>query len=734
MADFYQHHSRKLLWFMLLTFPFLYIESVSIPTNNDIEAWLPDDIAIRTDYEQFKLDFGAEELLLIGLSVETETSGMAEAIAARLERIPGIAECWAPSYLDSTMAEFGVSTEERQKRLQGLSRSRDGELIALIATLSPEGIADRASLVSEVKVVLAYCQLDRGESLISGAPVVITELDRLGNQEESGKFFLLTLLISLFLLYRSLRHWKLTFALLGQTLWAIQLSGALLKWSGGEANFILGALSILVMVFTLAASIHVVHYYRQSSGRDRMKSALRLAWKPCFLAMLTTAVGMASLMVSDMAPVRQFGFGAALGSMVSLFVGFGMTPAALTRWSLPPEHRHAFEHRMTRIAFWVVDHSRRMVVVAVLMILTAGTGLMSLASRIDPMDFLPADNQVRRDVTTLETKFASTNSIEVVADFGGLDLPFAEKLRRIREIGTTIESHPSIEYAVSAATFFPERLPADAFEVASLLSRAQSQQGDSGFMAEGDRLWRISARFAETVSQTDEETIADLKAMLPHDIPVRFTGMAMLLEHAQHQIFDGFWESFTTAFLIISVVMIISLRSLKAGLIAMIPNLTPVCLIFGMLGWLSIPVEIGTMMTGSIALGLAVDGTFHYLVRYQEHYGRGDGSSRAARKALMMTGGAIFNASLITALGMLALGLSSFAPTARFGMMMTALMFAALIGDLILLPALLSLRPERPRERRHKMKLQGPHAAMDEAAPIVRVPSPRNGRVKRKAS
>lgn len=730
MADFYKHHSRKLLWFMLLTFPWLYFEAASIPTNNDIEAWLPDNHTIRADYDQFKLDFGAEELLLIGLPSSTESTGMSAAVAARLERLPGISECWGPSYLQSTMAEFGVSPEEIQTRLRGLSRSNDGELIALIATLSPEGLADREKLVEDVKQVLAYCQLQDGESLISGAPVVVTELDRLGNQEESSKFFLLTMLISLLLLHHSLRHWKLTFTLIGQTLWAIQLSGAMIKWSGGEANFIMGALSVMVMVFTLAASIHVVNYFRQSSGENRMGDALKLAWKPCFLAMITTAIGMASLMVSEMAPVRQFGFGAALGAFVSLIVGFGMTPAALSCWALPDNSHTPFESRMSRIGFWVVAHSRRTVFVAVILIVVTGAGLMSLNSRIEPMDFLPADNRVRQDVLTLENKFASTASIEVVVDFGGMNLPFVEKLNRVREIGKKIESHPSIEYAVSAATFFPERLPGDAFEVAALLGKAQSKQGESGFLADGDRYWRISARFSENAAKRDQETIADLKAMVPSDLPIRFTGVAMLLKHAQHQIFDGFWESFSTAFLIISVVMIISLRSFTAGLIAMIPNLTPVAMVFGLLGWFDMPVEIGTMMTGSIALGLAVDGTFHYLVRYKDHYSRGDCSARAARKALLMTGAAIFNATLITACGMLALGLSSFAPTARFGMMMTALMLAALAGDLILLPALLSLRPERRKEQRQLM-LQGPHTPVRSTTPLVQTSSVRT---RRKAS
>ncbi|HBL47439.1 MAG TPA: hypothetical protein DDZ90_29055 [Planctomycetaceae bacterium] len=159
--------------------------------------------------------------------------------------------------------------------------------------------------------------------------------------------------------------------------------------------------------------------------------------------------------------------------------------------------------------------------------------------------------------------------------------------------------------------------------------------------------------------------------------------------------FTGFWESFSMAFVIITVVMIVSLRSIKAGLVAMVPNLTPICIVFGILGWYQIPIDIGIMMTASIALGIAVDGTFHFLVRYQSQYRLTRNSAQASRNSLLMTGEPIFTAAVITGTGMLALTLSNFVPTARFGYMMTSLLVAALVGDLVLLPCLLALRPEK---------------------------------------
>ena len=91
------------------------------------------------------------------------------------------------------------------------------------------------------------------------------------------------------LVYFTLRNWTLSLSLLGITLWGIQFTTAVVKWCGGEANFILSALSVMVMVFTLSVSIHVVGYFRHARGDDRLGEALRMAWKPCFLAVLTTA-------------------------------------------------------------------------------------------------------------------------------------------------------------------------------------------------------------------------------------------------------------------------------------------------------------------------------------------------------------------------------------------------------------------------------------------------------------
>ena len=195
----------------------------------------------------------------------------------------------------------------------------------------------------------------------------------------------------------------------------------------------------------------------------------------------------------------------------------------------------------------------------------------------------------------------------------------------------------------------------------------------------------------------------------------------MLFRSAQHEIFSGFWKSFTSAFVVIGIVMAISLRSIRIMLLAMIPNLLPLGVVFGMLGWLGMPVDIGMMMTGSIALGISIDGTFHFLVRYLEQCEEGRANAHAVCVALLTTGGPIFESIVVSSIGMLALTLSSFAPTVRFGLLMATLLMATLAGDLLLLPALLSFWVDRLVARRQ--------VALLSARAVPFEPKPRRSRV-----
>ncbi len=723
LSSFYQRYSLPLLVAVLLSFPVLCWQAESIRTNNDIETWLPRETPVRATYEQFKRDFGVEEVIVIGTTGAARDDRLFEALARRLELVPGIRNCWTPDRFINVMKEFGVEEAEARFRLQGLVLSESERTVGLFALLTEEGLHDRSRVVKAVRKEMEYCQVEGPDVFFSGTPVVVSELDRLGSKKANRRFFLITLALSLGLLYYSSRHWGLSLSLLGLTLWGINLTLTLLKLCGGEMNFILGSLPIMVMIFTLSISIHLLSYYTSSLEEghpDPLGHAIVQSWRPCMLSTFTTLIGLVSLNVSSIVPVQQFGLAAACGSVVALIAGLGLTPAILATWPnclvKVKQHGRAFHH-------WgeiVLRHHRKILAGAVVGMLVLSLGLIRLRSRIDPAEFLPKTNAVALDLKRVENELTTIDSIEVVVDFQGKeDLPFLRKMEQVRELERRLRTHQCVKHTMSLASFFPSEVEGGAFEVMSLLKQAQSRAGNQEFLAEGDRLWRISARINMRIPNgpTPAQMLVDFDKLLV-GAKVHFTGVAPMLDNAQNEIFAGFWQSFTSAFCIISLVMIISLKSLRTGMIAMVPNLIPIWLVFGVVGFLGLNVDIGMMMTGSIALGISVDCTFHFLVRYREHRDMGDSVEDSTLAALEHTGQPVIDSAIVGSVGMMALTLSNFAPTAQFGMLMAAQMVASLLGELVLLPALLCFR-----WRATDSEAQGQD---DERADVLEVPQMRS--------
>lgn len=699
ISQFYRQYSRLILWGVALSFPVMFFLADRIPSNNDIETWLPRDTPVRREYEQFKQDFGNEEIIVIGLSSADADPKQVEALAGRLDRLPGLRHCWTPSRMVARMKEFGVDEEEANQRLTGLLKARDGDMFGVIAVLSQYGVKNRGATVDSVKAALTYCQFDPDKVAFTGAPVIVSELDRLGSQKTNRRFFLVTCAITLGLLYYSVGHWGLSFALLGVTLWGIFLNQTVLWACGGEMNFILGSLAIMVMIFTLSISVHVVSYYTTAvkhGDPDPLGHAVRESLNPCMLSTLTTLLGLVSLNVSTILPVSQFGYAAAGGSIVALIVGLGITPALLTVIPITSQNVVSFQLDFRKWGAGIAYHRNSILTAAMLLIVVSGFGLLKLKPDLNPAEFLPKNSRVLRDLIRVETGLTNIDSIEAVVDFHGEKLAFLDQLQRVREIEAKIAAHPNVHHTMSLATFFPTERPDSALATARMLGLAQSYSGDDGMIADRQRLWKISARIGYENGITPIQTLAALQESVAGD-PVHFTGLTPLLKNAQHEIFDGFWQSFTAAVVTISIVMIISLRSFVTAAIAMIPNIIPIWLVFGGIGFLGTPVDIGMMMTGSISLGISVDCTFHFLIQYQQSYRKGKTSAEACQDALEHSGEPMLNSTLISSLGMLALCMSSFTPTARFGMLMASQMVASLLGELVLLPAMLCMRPARQK-------------------------------------
>ncbi|MEK6246726.1 MAG: MMPL family transporter, partial [Planctomycetales bacterium] len=169
-----------------------------------------------------------------------------------------------------------------------------------------------------------------------------------------------------------------------------------------------------------------------------------------------------------------------------------------------------------------------------------------------------------------------------------------------------------------------------------------------------------------------------------------YTGVVPLVYKAQRTLLHGLINSIGLAFILICLVMIVILRSPTAGLLSMIPNVFPIVVIFGFMGWVGILVDIGAMMTASVAMGVAVDDTVHFLTWFRRGILKGLDRRGAVRLAYQRCATAMIQTTVIGGLGLGVFALSTFTPTQRFGYLMMVLLATALVGDLVFLPALLA--------------------------------------------
>ena len=169
-----------------------------------------------------------------------------------------------------------------------------------------------------------------------------------------------------------------------------------------------------------------------------------------------------------------------------------------------------------------------------------------------------------------------------------------------------------------------------------------------------------------------------------------YTGVVPIVYKAQRSLLESLISSTWWSFITITPLLMFVSRSFWGGLVAMLPNVLPVLVIFGMMGWLGVDIDVGSMMTASIALGVAVDDTIHYLNWYREELDRVKDRKLAILGAYKHCATPTFQAALISGLGLSLFALSTFTPTQRFGYLMLAILWAGVVAELIFFPALLA--------------------------------------------
>lgn len=557
---------------------------------------------------------------------------------------------------------------------------------------------------------------------------------------------LLSCVVGVVLAFLVLRSVRLAMFVLIAALYTTFITVATVPVTNGSMNMVLVVMPTLLMVLTISAAIHVANYWRHAAAvnpRTAVVEAAKTARIPCALASITTAVGLLSLATSPLKPVSDFGVYSAVGCLVSLAVVLYGLPAMLEFWPGKPlttaEVDRSFWHGLGR----GLGRGRYLVIGACTVgLIAAASGLAWFRTETKVIRYFPDDSLVVQDYEFLEENLSGIVPVETIIRFDEAaqrDMNFIERMEVVREVENGMRGHAEISGALSLADFQPPAEPpppaaASFFQKAGynrrmneLERRVKESTGTAAAafvttakrpvdlevakgrvmsVGKGDELWRITAQ-AAIMSDLDyadltgdwrdpsekpgalNTVVASVLRGHPGSDHV-VTGMVPLFLRTQQAVLDSLVVSFGLAFVVIAGMMMVLLRHPVAGLITMLPNLLPVGVVFGLVSWCGIAVDIGTMITASVALGIAVDGTLHLLTWFRNGLRDGMSRQRAVSKALEHCGPAMIQTSMVVGIGLLMLWPAELLLVSRFGWMMSAMIGAALIADLILLPALLA--------------------------------------------
>ncbi len=612
-----------------------------------------------------------------------------------------------------------------------------GAPAAVAIFINEAGMADKGSTIAAIRSAAQEVGIEPNSLHLGGGAVAASALNQSVIKSAWNKDYplwmlharsviLLSGLIGLVLTFYMMRSLKLGVFVLIVSYFTPLVTVALVPVTGGSMNMVLVVMPSLLLMLTISGSIHVGNYWKHAAARDMQTAVVRaveMAREPCMLASLTTAIGLLSLTTSHLTPVRDFGLYSAVGMLISLFMVLYALPSLL-QLSPPkqPEIEEIQQHFWTKLANKITDHSTIVTCLFMTICVAMTTGLIYFKTETKVIKYFQDTTTVYQDYVFLEDNLSGIVPVQVVVKFsddGPKGPNFAQRAELVRELQHRIAQLPDVSGTMSLADFLPssEPLPENASkpEIFRYNGRAKTMEArvkddedhrakaylttatdSTEYSKPGDELWKITAQVAVLTDLDYDELTAELDQVSAEVLRIEpsadhvVTGMVPLFLATQKEVLHSLIRSFCLAFGVIAIVLMVVLKHPLAGFFAMLPNVLPIGMVFGMISWFRIPVDIGTMITASVALGIAVDGTLHLLTWFRK--GILDNKSRrdSLAQALEHCGPAMFQTSMVTSLGLIVLYPAELLLISRFGWLMASLIGMALIADVILLPALLA--------------------------------------------
>ena len=594
-------------------------------------------------------------------------------------------------------------------------------------------LSNEAILINKVREITNKYK-DKGEIFLGGGAMIAHDTIKMIQQDlftfGVAVFFMFVLILSL--IFKQFR-W-VAIPLISACLSALFTTG-LISWMGWKVTVVSANFIALLMIIGISLTVHLVVRYREITSRfhdlthsEALKKTLSQMFLPCLYTALTTMVAFASLIISDIRPIIDFGLLMVLSIFIAFtvsFVFFGSL-ASLMKKNAKDTKVDYSSGFTTWINSLVVRFKNIILLISLIGFIFSLVGINKLSVENKFIDYFKPTTEIYQGLSLIDKKLGGTAPLDIIIsapksatqinnefeeDFDDFGIETEEygywfnsqNLSYLEEIHDYLESRPEIGKVLSVSSAIKlaeiakgEKL--DDLELALLRKVLPEDINDqllSSYISDDDNQVRLSARVIESMDGLNRKNlIEEVKTDLIQNYALSeeqfyLSGISVIYNNLLQSLFQSLIGSLTIVFSAIFIMFIILFRSLYMALIAMIPNLLSAASVLGIIGWSGIPLDIMTVTVAAISIGIGVDNTIHYVHRFLKEYELQKNYDLAIKNSHATIGRAMFYTSLTIVLGFMILVSSNFNPSVFFGIFTSFSMIVAILAALMLLPVLI---------------------------------------------
>ena len=511
------------------------------------------------------------------------------------------------------------------------------------------------------------------------------------------------------------------------------ITTGLISWFNWKVTVVSANFIALLMIIGISLTVHLVVRYREiaSSYHDMdqlncVKLTLSQMFLPCLYTALTTMVAFASLIVSDIKPIIDFGLLMVVSISITFLVSFLFFGSVVG--SMQKNEKDAHIDYSIGFTTWInklVLKLRNLIpVLSIILFILALMGINKLTVENKFIDYFKPSTEIYKGLSLIDQKLGGTAPLDIVIsspdnsnlnidddegfdDFGVETDEYgywynADKLSELEKIHDYLENRPEIGkvLSVSSAIKLAEIAKGsklDDLELALLrkvLPQDINDQLLSSFISDDDEEVRLSARVIESLDGLSRNNlIKEVKSDLIGKFNLNeddfyLSGISVIYNNLLQSLFQSLIGSLSIVFVSIFLMFIFLFRSLKIAITSLIPNILSAASVLGIIGWSGIPIDIMTVTVAAIGIGIGVDNTIHYVHRFLKEFEKENNYDLAIKNSHATIGRAMFYTSLTIVLGFMILISSNFNPSVFFGIFTSFAMIMAILSALILLPVL----------------------------------------------